>query len=201
MKFIEINCEGESNCSAAVGMWNYWDHEHVNVIHKGIKDAKVLYEDKGSATLLLTLRAPILSFLLIHTLVFMRRKSETSFTVMNTMLGMPVISEIDIVEFEPDKSKYKMRYRFYLIGWRKLVAPLIGVYLKVTVPWWNSRQWKEDLPVKLRRQKMIRAGFKDFKGLPEKIEDRHFDGPIKCDLPVQRLIKSSVNTEDFIAKT
>ena len=117
------------------------------------------------------------------------------------MLGMSVISEIDITDVKTDKSKYKMRYRFFLVGWRKAFAPLIGTYLKLTVPWWNARQWKEDLPIKLRRQKMIRAGFKDFMGLPEKIEDRSFDGPIKCDLPVHRLKKSSVNTEDIITKS
>ncbi|MEE2699412.1 MAG: hypothetical protein VX923_06920 [Pseudomonadota bacterium] len=201
MKIIEIKCEREADCSAAVGMWNYWDHEHVSVMHEGMPDAKVLYEDKDTATLLLTLRAPIFSFIKVRSMIFMRRRSETSFTVFNTMLGMSVVSEIDIVEIELDKSKYNMRYRFILVGWREFFSPIIRLYLKLTVPWWNARQWREDLPIKLRRQKMVRAGFLNFNGLPKKIEDRFYNGPIKCDLPVPRLKNSKVSTEVLDTKT
>ena len=48
------------------------------------------------------------------------------------------------------------------------------------MPWlirrWNEKVWQEDLPLKLRRQKVMRNGFVDFSGLPEKIIDRKREG-------------------------
>ena len=50
-----------------------------------------------------------------------------------------------------------------------------------------NRTWNEDLPLKLRRQKVKRMNFKDFKGLPNKIINRKFTGPISFKLPIKRL--------------
>ena len=58
------------------------------------------------------------------------------------------------------------------------------------VPKWNHQTWEEDLPLKMRRQKVKRLGFKDFKGLPEKTKDRKFQGEIEFKLPITRLKKN-----------
>ena len=44
--------------------------------------------------------------------------------------------------------------------------------------------------LKLRRQKVIRMNFKDFRGLPKKIKERKFLGPIDFKLPITRLKKN-----------
>ena len=40
------------------------------------------------------------------------------------------------------------------------------------IPKWNEKVWLEDLPIKIRRQKVLNMNFKDFEGLPEKINER-----------------------------
>ena len=67
---------------------------------------------------------------------------------------------------------------------------LIDPIIKYLIPKWNERTWQEDLPLKLRRQKVKRMNFKDFKGLPNKIKDRRFTGPIDFKLPINRLRKT-----------
>ena len=31
---LELTIKKEINCSKDVAFWNYWDHEHLNVIHQ-----------------------------------------------------------------------------------------------------------------------------------------------------------------------
>ena len=80
-----------------------------------------------------------------------------------------------------------MNYKFYLSGWRAILRPL----LKRLIPIWNEKVWQEDLPVKLRRQKVIDMGFKDFWGLPNKVEDRKPNKTFKLNLPIPRPKNSS----------
>ena len=75
---------------------------------------------------------------------------------------------------------------------RAILYPLI----KLMIPKWNEATWNEDLPLKLRRQKVKRMNFKDFKGLPKKIKDRKFSGKIDFKLPITRLSKD----KDLIEK-
>ena len=197
MKIIEIYCHQETDCAAGVGMWNYWDQEHILSTHGGIDESNVVYEREGVAINLFSMRFPVLSFLKINSMVTMIREDENTIVVYNTMAGMPAMTRIEITEPEKDRSVYHMRYRFILYGWREWLSPLIEWYLRKRVPWWNDRQWREDLPIKQRRQKVMRAGFKDFKGLPDDVQDRHYDGPLNCELPVPRLKGSPVDPPEF----
>ena len=68
---------------------------------------------------------------------------------------------------------------------------LLKPLLKKIIPIWNERVWLEDLPIKLRRQKILDLNFKDFKGLPLNIKDRNLNNPIKFKLPITRPRKST----------
>ena len=35
MKIVEVNIKIEINISKEVILWNYWDHEHLDVVHGG----------------------------------------------------------------------------------------------------------------------------------------------------------------------
>src|SRR5690606_20599371 len=94
-----------------------------------------------------------------------------------------------IREDRADHCVFTMNYKFVFRGWRKLLAPL----LRRLIARWNAQVWEEDLPLKLRRQKMLRHGFRDFVGLPERIGDRRHDGPIEFRLPLPRFPESAVD--------
>ena len=84
-----------------------------------------------------------------------------------------------------NKCQVNVNYKFKFSGIQIFFYPLI----KFLVPRWNDRTWKEDLPLKLRRQKVLRMNFKDYRGLPDKIKDRKFSGIIDFKLPIKRLHK------------
>ena len=96
--------------------------------------------------------------------------------------GMPKIEEIT-----KDSCKITMNYKFHLNGWKKILSPL----LKYLIPIWNKKVWLEDLPVKLRRQKVLEMGHRDFIGLPNDISERKGHEIKKTKLPLARPRNSS----------
>ena len=112
VKVIEIDCYNEADCSAAVGIWNYWDHEHVTVVHNGFKEATILYEDDSVVITRMAMRIPILSFLSTSSLITMYREDDNTLIVCNVMVGLPVVSTIRVTEDRKDRSKYHMNYKF-----------------------------------------------------------------------------------------
>jgi hypothetical protein len=41
---LDVTCKKTVNVSTAVALWNYWDHEHLDVVHKGYKESNIMYE-------------------------------------------------------------------------------------------------------------------------------------------------------------
>lgn len=191
MKIITREFVREVDAGRAAVLWNYWDHEHLVVVHGNYTDAKILYEDDRMAALLLSYRLPVLSFLISHSLNIMIQRSPEVIKAINIgLFGVPIITTIRVTEDRRDHSRIRIRYRFFLPGWRVLLAPFIARM----VPRWNERVWEEDLPLKVRRQKVLRLGFRDFYGLPERVADRVNEGELTFTrLPLSRLTEVNVN--------
>lgn len=192
MKVVEHNFTREVDASAAAVWWNYWDHEHLVVVHKSYTDAKILYEDQRMATLLLTYKLPIFSWIKSQSLNIMIKKDKGTIRAINTgLLGVPVVTTIKVNEDRRDHCIIKINYRFFLLGWKQILEP----FLNIMIPSWNEQVWQEDLPLKLRRSKMLRLGFRDFYGLPVKIKDRRFEDEIKfIRIPLSKLREVNVNS-------
>jgi len=58
MQILDFEIRRElAGCSIAAGMWNYWDAEHVAVVHgTGYDDDKILFEDEKMRVDLLVVR-------------------------------------------------------------------------------------------------------------------------------------------------
>lgn len=192
MKVVERNFTREVDAAAAAVWWNYWDHEHLVVVHKNYTDAKILYEDERMATLLLTYKLPIFSWIKSQSLNVMIKKDEKTIRAINVgLLGIPAVTTIQVQEDRQDHCLITINYRFFLLGWKQLLEP----FLKIMIPRWSERVWQEDLPLKLRRSKMLRLGFRDFYGLPVKIKDRRFEDEIKfIRIPLSKLREVNVNS-------
>jgi hypothetical protein len=187
MRIVEREFVQEIDVAADVVIWNYFDHEHLTVVHGGYSDAQVLYEKGDTTMLLVTLRIPLFSFLKSHSLSTMvvEERTETRcrfYDVNMGLFGVPSINSFLIEEVAPDRTRLVTRYKFLLRGWRQLLAPLLYRLLER----WNRQIWLEDLPLKLRRHKVLRHGFQDFVGMPDRVEERRFDGRIETRLPVAR---------------
>jgi hypothetical protein len=189
---LDITCEQVANISRAVALWNYWDHEHLDTVHEGYKKSDIMYENTNFMFRVDKVSVPV-PFIRLTTPIFqVQHDAETMYTFA-VQFGVTSKTTIKIEEIKPNKCKFIMRYQFDLSGWRIILKPI----LKKLIPIWNQRVWNEDLPVKLRRQKVLEYNFKDFSGLPKKIEDRVNVGPFETKLPVPRPKTSNRDQHPF----
>jgi hypothetical protein len=184
---LEFNFTKKIDCSKEVAFWNYWDHEHLDVVHSGYNKSDVLYDKKEYMFRIDEIKLPIFFFINTLTPIFTVQHDEDTMITYAVQFGVLSKTTIKILTLDKRKCEINMNYKFYVNGWRKLLRPI----LKIMVPKWNEKVWKEDYPIKIRRQKVIDLNFKDFIGLPENILERKFDGDIKLSLPLPRPIKSS----------
>lgn len=190
MKIVESEFTRQVDCSASVVFWNYWDHEHLCVVHNNYTEARVLYEDTKTVLFLLTYKLPVFSFLRSNSLNVMVQHDANTIKCFNVgLFGIPACTTITVKETTKDHCDITMNYKFVLKGWTTLLAPAFPRLSKI----WNEQVWVEDLPLKARRQKVLRMGFKDFVGLPTNIEERFYNGDIPFKLPQMRHKKSPVN--------
>jgi len=180
---LEIEILRQINCSQEVAKWNYWDHEHLDVVHGGYKSVDILYDKDNFCFGYSTVKIPVFSFLNIKTPLFLVQHDKDTQYTYAIQFGVISRTRITIKPNGENKCKLKMNYQFHLNGWKIILKPI----LKKLVPIWNKKVWQEDLPLKLRRQKVLNMGFKDFHGMPDSIDIRNNEHKIKeTILPVPR---------------
>jgi len=179
---LEKTLERNIEVSKAVVLWNYFDHEHLDVVHGGYKEAHVLFEKGNYFVNIYKVKIPFIPFFYFKFPVFGFMEDEDTYVNYSFQFGIDSKLTVSVNEIKKDYCKIKMNYKFNLVGLRIIFYPL----LKLMVSRWNEKVWMEDMPVKTRRQMVLRMGFKDFYGLPDKIEDRFFEDTLKVELPIKR---------------
>ena len=182
ISILEIEIKKEIECSAEVAKWNYWDHEHLDVIHGGYEKVDILYDNNNFSFGMSTLKIPVIPFLKARSPLFLVQHDENTQFTFASQFGVLSKTTIKIKPETRSSCKIVMNYKFYLNGWRIILRPI----LSRLIPIWNEKVWQEDYPVKLRRQKVVDMGFKDFWGLPKDINERNFNGKIEFKLPIPR---------------
>jgi len=185
---LEITIKKNINCTRDVAFWNYWDHEHLDVIHHGFAEPHILYKDKNFMYRVDAIKIPYLPFIKISTPMFMVQHNDNTLYTYATQLGIDSRNKITINDIGVQKCEIIMNYKFLLKRWHLPFKNLLKrIFLK-----WNERVWNEDYPVKIRRQKVLNMNFKDFVGLPNNILDRKSQVKIyKLSLPIRRLKNST----------
>ena len=186
---LHIEIYKEVDCSKEVALWNYWDHEHLDIVHEGYQESNVLYDKKNFLFRVDNIKVPMIPFLKFITPIFMVQDNDEDLIVYAVQMGVLSKTTISINSLSNKKCKIKMDYKFYLNGWRKMLRPL----LKRLIPKWNEKVWQEDLSVKLRRQKVLEMNFRDFVGIPFERDQRLDKGADnkKLILPIPRPLESS----------
>ena len=179
---INLTFERTAPCCAAVVWWNYWDHEHLGTVHEGYRKSDILYEDDKFMYRIDIIKIPLIPFLKIKTPVLVIQHDPETLLTHAIQFGVESKTTIKVKEISKNETKITMNYKFYLSGIKILLKPI----LERLIPKWNEKIWKEDLPLKIRRQKILSYNFKDFVGLPDKIEERVNTGPFKTRLPIRR---------------
>ncbi len=185
---LEVEILKKVDCSKEVAFWNYWDHEHLDVVHSGYKKSDILYDKNNFMFRIDKVKVPF-PFLKLSTPIFMVQHDENTLLTYAIQLGIVSKTTITINSITNSSCQIIMNYKFFLNGWRKILKP----FLKIMIPKWNEQVWLEDLPVKLRRQKVLNMNFKDFKGLPKELSKRKIKNVTNdtFNIPIPRPINSS----------
>lgn len=187
-RVLEVEIKKTIECSLDVAFWNYWDHEHLDVIHDSYKKSDILYDKNNFMFRVDSIKVPGVPFFKFMTPIFMVQHNRNTLITYAMQLGILSKTTITIKEIGQKKSQISMNYKFYLNGWRVFLRPI----LKKLIPRWNERVWNEDLPVKLRRQMVTDMNFKDFYGMPANLIDRKkFETKKDLKLPIPRPKNSS----------
>ncbi len=184
---LEVEISKTVNCSREIAKWNYWDHEHLDVVHGGYRSVDTLYDADNFCFNYTRVKVPVIPFLSAMTPLFLVQHDEFTQFTYAIQFGVVSRTTIKIEELTIDSCRITMNYKFHLNGWKAILRPL----LKRLIPIWNKKVWIEDLPVKLRRQKVLEMGHKDFIGLPKNVKDRMNHKVMKTKLPIPRPRNSS----------
>tara|TARA_B100000989_G_scaffold188187_1_gene141685 strand:- start:28135 stop:28749 length:615 start_codon:yes stop_codon:yes gene_type:complete len=184
---LEVEISKKVACSKEIAKWNYWDHEHLDVIHGGYESVDNLYDADNFCFTYTRVKIPVIPFLSSMTPLFLVQHDEFTQFTYAIQFGVVSRTTIKIEEITTNSCKITMNYKFHLNGWKKVLSPI----LKYLIPIWNKKVWIEDLPVKLRRQKVLEMGHKDFIGLPNSENDRKGHVIKKTKLPIPRPRNSS----------
>ena len=183
---LEVEIKKEINCSKEVAKWNYWDHEHLDVVHSGYTESDIMYDKKNFLFRVDKIKIPYTPFK-FQTPIFMVQHNDNVLYTYAVQFGIISKTQITINSLSNTRCEIIMNYKFFLDGWKKIFKPI----LKILIPKWNEKVWIEDYDIKLRRQKVIDMNFKDFKGLPDDINKRIRDSKYELKLPIPRFKDSA----------
>jgi hypothetical protein len=183
---VRVVTHQEVETHVSVVQWNSWDAEHLRTVHSGYADAYVLFEGGQTSLSEVVTSLPWLK-IRVKTVLFVAQIDQSTQITFARQLGVWSRTTIRVTAHETF-AHIDTEYEFALRGLQKLLKPI----LRRMIPRWNEVVWNEDLPVKLRRERVLQLGFKDFAGLPESISER-IASERNTMIPVLRPVDSSIN--------
>ena len=85
---LEVEIVKEIECSKEVALWNYWDHEHLDIVHDGYKQSDVLYDKKNFLFRVDQIKIPLLPFMKFMTPIFMVQDDDDNLLVYAIQMGV-----------------------------------------------------------------------------------------------------------------
>ena len=152
----------EMDCPKEVVVWNYYDHEHVVGTHyKYYSEFRILAERDDWCLVERFYKLPIVN-LRASSLGFMYLASPNLIrSLQYGKLGLVLDQEIELDDLGPDRCRVTCTYRMNVPDFARVFQPL---FERVITRWFHDT-WVEDAPMRVRRWKVWKLGFRDFRGL------------------------------------
>ena len=163
MKRISLSCvcEAEADCPKEVLLWNYYDHEHlVGTHYKHYRDVRILAERDDWALVYHRKRMPFLP-LSTSGVAFRYIDKNTMKTFHKDAIGLMLEQDTEFFDLPHDRSRVRVTYRVHVHPLFKFLQPIFDRLFRK----WFNEVWAEDMPMRLRRWKVYKLGFKDFEGI------------------------------------
>ena len=161
--YLTSKSSAETKFPKKLLIWNYWDHEHIVGTHfEHYKRVEIVYEDEKNCHSERLAKLPFIPFYIKSTDIC-SLVNENKMEVLHTTL-FNLIKCKQIFEFEENsENECKVtRYDFLEVpSILKFLQPLFDRLMKK----WFIDVWEEDMPMRERRLKVWKLGFKDFNGI------------------------------------
>ena len=158
---LSLTCQREMDCPKEIVMWNYYDHEHLIGTHYKLYDnARVIAEKDDWALVYRSKKMPFLP-LWSGGLALQRMEGNVMKTVHQDLIGFLLEMEVKFDDLPNEKSLITVTYNIHVPWFFKLFEPIF----KIVFRHWFDATWDEDAPMRLRRWKVHKLGFKDFYGV------------------------------------
>ena len=186
-------------------LWNYWDHEHIVGTHfEHYKKLKIIYEDSKVCFSERWAKLPFVPFYL----------KTTDFAVLTNENQMDVHHYAFLnflyckqtFKFEELKNNCCKVTRYDYLKVPKFFFFMQKLFDKIMKKWF-VKVWEEDMPMRERRMRVWKLGFRDFKGIDyinkenlksKKPKDRIYN----LNLPIPKIthIKNNKKEKVFLRK-
>jgi hypothetical protein len=182
----------EMDCPKEVVMWNYYDHEHLVGTHYKLYDKTRVLAERGNWSLVFrSKRMPLLPFY-TSGIGFQYMDGNVMKSFHKDSIGFMLEMEALFEDLPADRCSVTVTYRINTHRVFKIFEP----FFKKIFERWFWATWEEDAPMRLRRWKVHKLGFKDFGGIdyinkklpkPESIGfgKYEFDPPVKSSSPIK----------------
>ncbi len=162
MATLTATCAREMDCPKEIVIWNYYDHEHVVGTHyKYYSHFKILAEHGDWCMVERFYKLPIIN-LKASSLGLMYMESPNVIrSIQFGKLGMQLHQEIKLDDLGPERCRVTCTYSLEVPALAKALEPL---FRRVLSRWFDDT-WDEDAPMRLRRWKVWKLGFRDFRGI------------------------------------
>ncbi len=179
----------EMDCPKEVVVWNYYDHEHVVGTHyKHYNYLRILAEKEGWCLVERSYKLPIIQ-LRTSSLGFMYLENPNLIrSIQYGKLGIIFDHEIHLEALGPNRCKVTSIYTMKVWGIYKIFE---GLFKRVTTKWFVNT-WDEDAPMRIRRWKVWKLGFRNFEGIeyinhrtakPENVDSKRSSYPLQLPVP------------------
>lgn len=196
MRYLKIICKNSVDANIEVVKWNSWDGEHLASVHKAYSNPQALYVNRNIGLSIDSFSVPYIP-IKFKTMFFTVQDSNTTQLSYAKNIFFLAKNTISLKKISDKKTVVEVTYEFELNFFMNLFRNLITRYITK----WNEIVWKEDLPLKLRRQRALEYGFIDWIGLPMKIKNRKDRSNVfKADTPVKYPMDSGLNDHNFFKK-
>lgn len=162
MATLTAKCSLDMDCPKEVVVWNYYDHEHVVGTHyKYYSECRVVAERDDWCLVERFYKLPIIN-LRASSLGFMFADGPNTYrSIQYGKLGTILNQEIQLEDLGPERCRVTCTYTMEVPAPFAVFQPL---FTRVITRWFHDT-WEEDAPMRIRRWKVWKLGFRDFRGI------------------------------------
>ncbi len=161
--FLKSTSEATAPYPKDLLLWNYWDHEHVVGTHfEHYKKVKIIRESEKECLSERTAKLPLVPFYITEQTLATLENPNKMVVYHSTLFNLVKVKQVfDFQEIDKNNCKVTRSDFLEIPYFLKFLQKIFDIIMKK----WFVAVWAEDMPMRERRYKVWKLGFRDFQGI------------------------------------